>query len=586
MERNIFRSTGININHKNIIVHLGEESYEMVTLKKEIDISNYDEVSICFSTFARKHGRIDLSFGSGLKSKIIENDPLLIFRQQLIISERENYPFWERYCYSIDKIDLSSTIWVDGKYIGKETIKNILDIPENLNVEITSRIPTWLTMFNVYHGDFKNKVPSCEIPGNIYSWNISDWSYNNTINSRKEEIDEICFNKVKFEYPTLLSLDTASRECKRFNGKIPLTAPLKYSNSIFPDYISMKYYWQPLILHQGKNNSLYSYYNNRSMDIELKFEDGQPNGNGYQEGIVCNAQSCLDTLTRTPRSFLCEIPKKVKVKVRGLCQQSKIDIEYRPTSAYGHLAYIGSSNTQIILNGTWKLYISNSITFATSSARTSSALIGTHHWNISNDEGCQGMTSFVTFLNFNTCDEEMFNCATGDCIDILSKCDGDIDCLDGSDEKDCRTVVADKNYNQRLGDTSINNFTEVSTSINLLDFLAVDDNNGFIKVQLKIKMGWIDSRLNFTDLKGEFTKLSIQERKQIWYPILYFEDTDHLNRIFHRDTIGVYKDKNYTNEYAATSSLYNALVFPGKSNELVSEVEHRYFYKSNYIWEP
>ena len=38
------------------------------------------------------------------------------------------------------------------------------------------------------------------------------------------------------------------------------------------------------------------------------------------------------------------------------------------------------------------------------------------------------------------CQEGEFNCTSGICINASWKCDGDIDCDDGSDEQSCRKL--------------------------------------------------------------------------------------------------------------------------------------------------
>jgi hypothetical protein len=49
-----------------------------------------------------------------------------------------------------------------------------------------------------------------------------------------------------------------------------------------------------------------------------------------------------------------------------------------------------------------------------------------------------GATSNCSFLDVGhhpaTCTSEQFMCADGSCIEIIMKCDGQMQCVDGSDE--------------------------------------------------------------------------------------------------------------------------------------------------------
>ncbi len=43
-------------------------------------------------------------------------------------------------------------------------------------------------------------------------------------------------------------------------------------------------------------------------------------------------------------------------------------------------------------------------------------------------------------LSLTSCNETQFNCASAFCLSMDMRCDGRIDCLDKTDEKDCHLV--------------------------------------------------------------------------------------------------------------------------------------------------
>lgn len=53
------------------------------------------------------------------------------------------------------------------------------------------------------------------------------------------------------------------------------------------------------------------------------------------------------------------------------------------------------------------------------------------------DQGFNGF-SLVIYEGNTTCRPDQFKCDNRDCIYISLKCDGYIDCMDGSDEANCR----------------------------------------------------------------------------------------------------------------------------------------------------
>ena len=52
----------------------------------------------------------------------------------------------------------------------------------------------------------------------------------------------------------------------------------------------------------------------------------------------------------------------------------------------------------------------------------------------------------VTLAHFTWlgCTSDQFTCANGQCVPMAARCDGNIDCTDGSDESNCGTLMFKK----------------------------------------------------------------------------------------------------------------------------------------------
>ena len=65
--------------------------------------------------------------------------------------------------------------------------------------------------------------------------------------------------------------------------------------------------------------------------------------------------------------------------------------------------------------------------------------MGRKQWLL-DDRKCD-LSDSKTWLTFTSCNEDQFTCTDGTCIPLIYRCDLKADCLDRSDEENCRKVL-------------------------------------------------------------------------------------------------------------------------------------------------
>ncbi len=63
--------------------------------------------------------------------------------------------------------------------------------------------------------------------------------------------------------------------------------------------------------------------------------------------------------------------------------------------------------------------------------------VGTSNWTVRRDNKCSSNEMMKVQASLNSCMEN-FNCASGDCIPMVQRCNGINDCSDSSDEVNCK----------------------------------------------------------------------------------------------------------------------------------------------------
>ena len=152
----------------------------------------------------------------------------------------------------------------------------------------------------------------------------------------------------------------------------------------------------------------------------------------------------------------------LKIFVRGLCKDSVYDTVYMfNTDDDGELLYFGQKSSMISYNRNRRQWLwsdmKDNISIATSSSPYSSLLMGVHTFDFSNvvDDPCI-QDGVVRKLKFTRCAPGKFTCNDGLCIDIDQRCDKVEQCLDKSDEVDCKIVHMKGSYGKTIAPFSFN----------------------------------------------------------------------------------------------------------------------------------
>ena len=283
---------------------------------------------------------------------------------------------------------------------------------------------------------------------------------------------------------------------------------------------------------------------------------------------------------------ICSVPhtleRGVTLTLSGMCDRSAFDTYYHiENDENGLVTYKGFDSSVIRYDSKqnmWILTIEHKADIVAScDSELTSFVLGNHDWKVTNDLGCYSGGTEVKRLSFSTCSLDQYTCNDASCVDLVSRCDGKVDCEDKSDELDCRLVEQSRAYKKHLPPPPQDEGAKVKVkvSIEVINVAGIDEIGASVEFQFILEMTWYEVRLNFLNLRQSGrSNLETQEMEYLWVPKLVFFNTKER-----LETLVDEKTSMYVERVGNFTTAKNRLVFKASENPLSATR----FYKTNFI---
>ena len=115
------------------------------------------------------------------------------------------------------------------------------------------------------------------------------------------------------------------------------------------------------------------------------------------------------------------------------------------------------------------------------------------------------------------------------------RCDGKMDCSDGTDEDECNIIVPDLGYNKFIVPPPVNgkDVLEVKFSVVISDLLDIDEVAGSVNMKFQLIRDWYDPRVTFQNVKtnSDLNVLTPADKESLWVPWIVFDSVKDLQSI-------------------------------------------------------
>ena len=121
---------------------------------------------------------------------------------------------------------------------------------------------------------------------------------------------------------------------------------------------------------------------------------------------------------------------------------------------------------------------------------------------------------------------------------------------------------------------------KLNVSLTLESILDLDEVKSLMKLQIEIKLSWVDSRLEFVNVDQEMNSINLKQKEMLWLPSLIFDNTnDKIEASFNDDISNGIIDvqENARGHIAPLMELQNFKKYTGSQGYVLTMVALLYF---------